>query len=453
MKFYIIFLILINTLLAINPPPLPVKTKNYVSVEIPPPLPMKRHSYFITDNNKVLKAQSKVRHSVVTYYVRGKQLFECDDKLFYNYKDASNYCQIANEFEAHKVGKSNWDLRSPLLRRKSLSRSNSDLTDKRNSNSRLSYVSMDGKNSFLEDRRNSNSRHSYVSMHGRNSLSGSRNSLSGINRSSSLKSLSEQKNLSKQRRNGVSWSNEDLSSIRNSISGSNSNLSPRRDSVFGSIDDLQRRRNSLTGSINDLSRRKNSLSRSRESLNAGAIANEINKEYLSKKTKKKPGSHEIWLKVWKDCSFKCYSANYFDVYKNKALLELNLYRIKHKANILQMNSRLAYLAQDLAEEYLVRRKLDIKKYYIYGILYNKVKVTLATTVLKTWYESKAKYNFLLNKPSSDAALSFAQLVWRSTAQIGIGVQLDDDEIIFVYVFYPKGNINGEYRKNVHKWIS
>uniref|UniRef100_A0A0K0FD09 CAP domain-containing protein (inferred by orthology to a zebrafish protein) n=1 Tax=Strongyloides venezuelensis TaxID=75913 RepID=A0A0K0FD09_STRVS len=443
---------IIKILFTINPPPLPVKTRNYANVENPPPLPLKRHSYVITNHNNIPKVHLQHRHSVVTYFVQGRQLFECDNRLFYNYEDASNYCQIANKYEASKLRKNSWQSRSPPWHRKSLSRSKSDLTDKINSNSRLSYVSMDGKNSFLEDRRNSKSRHSYVSMHGDNSLSGSRNSLSGINRSSSLKSLSEHKSLSKQRRNGVSVSNEDLSSIRNSISGSNSNLSPRRDSIFGSFDDLQQRKNSITGSITDLSRRKNSLSRSRESLNAGAIANEIRKEYLGKKTKK-PWSHEIWLKVWKDCSFQCYSTNYFDVYKNKALLELNLYRIKHKANILQMNSRLAYLAQDLAEDYLVRRKLNTKKHDNYGILYSKVKVTLATTVLKTWYESKAKYNFLLNKPSSDAALSFAQLVWRSTTQIGIGVQLDDDEIIIVYVFYPKGNINGEYRKNVHKWIS
>uniref|UniRef100_A0A0N5B1Z5 SCP domain-containing protein n=1 Tax=Strongyloides papillosus TaxID=174720 RepID=A0A0N5B1Z5_STREA len=303
--------------------------------------------------------------------------------------------------------------------------------------------------------------HSPLNEHRRKSFSGSRNSISGLSRSSSSQSLMGSSNHSSLGRNGISGSNTTLSSRRGSALGSNNNLSPRRDSIFGSTNSLLPGRNSITASTGDLTgqrrvstlRRKNSLSRSRESLNNNAIDDEITNGYFAKITKKKHKSHEIWLKVWKGCTFNCYSANYYDVYKKRALLEINMYRLKHKANILQMTPQMTELAQDLADQYLVKRKMNVKKYENFGILYKEVRLTAATTVVRDWYDTRDKYSFFLNKPSSEVANNFTQLTWRATKYFGISVQPDDDNLIIVCVFYPKGNIKGEYGRNVHKWTN
>uniref|UniRef100_A0A0K0FD06 CAP domain-containing protein (inferred by orthology to a zebrafish protein) n=1 Tax=Strongyloides venezuelensis TaxID=75913 RepID=A0A0K0FD06_STRVS len=433
MKFYIIFLILINTLLAINPPPLPVKTKNYANVGIPPPLPMKRNSYVITDHNNVLKVQSQFRHSVVTYYVRGKQLFECDDKLLLNYKDAFKYCQIANEFEESKFGKNHRNSRrSHSFRRNSLIRSNSDLTDIRNSNSRLSDLSMGRKDS----------------------LSGSRNALLGLSKSSSSQSLKELKKHLSLRKSSVSGSNNDIWVRRNSVSETTSNLSSKRDSLFGSNKSLILRKNSITGSTGSLSKnRKSSLSRSRESLNGNSLDKEENKKHLDKYTDKKPKSHQIWLRVWSRCDVKCYSKQYYEKFKSLVFTEINLYRQLHKAIPLVLNAKLEIIAQELVDKYSWEKKLDIDNYYYYGVLYGNSRITSASKIIKSWYDTNDKYNFLLGKKISPAALSFTQIVWASTTQLGIGVQHEDDHIFVVCIFYPKGNIKKEYKKNVHKWIN
>uniref|UniRef100_A0A0N5B1X4 SCP domain-containing protein n=1 Tax=Strongyloides papillosus TaxID=174720 RepID=A0A0N5B1X4_STREA len=456
MKFFVLFLIPINILLSQIPPPLPTKTKNYAIVESPPSLPLKRYSHVEVKNppqlpskrfsyvqnghNDVPRVQSMIYHSVQSYKVGGRTFYECNEMTFHSSVEAQNYCQKLNNYELSKVKQKHWHHRSSNgYQRNSLSGSNSDLTHRRNSISRLSG-----------------------SLRGRgHSFSGSRSSLSGLSKSSSRQSLADFKNHLSLRRNGVSGSNNALSSKRDSVFGSKYDLSSKINSVFGSTNNLLSRRNSVKESTGDLSERRtsstsrkgSSLSRSRESLSNNQIGNEISEKSFGKNKKKKPESHEIWLKVWKDCTFKCFSARYYDAYKQKILLETNLYRLKHKANILQTNSQIADLAQDLAEQYLVKQKLNVKKYDNYGILYTRVKISLATTVLKDWYDTKIKYNFFLNKPSSEAANSFTQIVWRETRQLGVGVQRDDDYLVIVFVFYPKGNIKGEYGKNVHKWIS
>uniref|UniRef100_A0A0N5C4W3 SCP domain-containing protein n=1 Tax=Strongyloides papillosus TaxID=174720 RepID=A0A0N5C4W3_STREA len=509
-----------------DPPPLPKKTKSYgdkvkssvpltskhhsyAREENPPPLPSKHHSYFLNERNEVLKAQSINHYTVQSYDVGDRTFYKCNDIAFYSSVEAKIYCQKLNNYDLPKAKQNHWHRRTSIENsRKSLSRSNSDLTNRRNSNSRLSSLSMGRKNS----------------------LTGSRNSLSGLNRSSSRQSLTDsgkkfslrrssvsgsnndvwvrrqsltdsKKNLSL-RRSSVSGSNDDiwvrrqsltdskknLSLRRNSVYGSNNDVWVRRNSVYGSNKDIWVKRHSVSGSIGDLSSRKNpvfgsnnnlssrrnsilgstgelsgrrsslsgrkdSISKSRESLSNDAIGNEISEEPYAKSMKKKPKSHDIWLKVWKDCSVQCFSENYYDVYKQKALLEMNMYRLKHRSNILEINIKLAEFAQELAEQYVTTQKVDVNVYYNYGILYGKSIITSATTIIKDFYETNVKYNYILNKVSSKAAYSFTQLVWKSTKQVGIGVQDDGKYLYVVCIFSPKGNKKGEYKKNVHKWTN
>uniref|UniRef100_A0A0K0FD05 CAP domain-containing protein (inferred by orthology to a zebrafish protein) n=1 Tax=Strongyloides venezuelensis TaxID=75913 RepID=A0A0K0FD05_STRVS len=391
MKLCILFLIPINILLSQKPPPLPPKQQHYGNGAIPPQLPSKRFSYALPEQN-----QASRRHSIIHYTVElhtaigGNVFYMCNGVTFSNQLQANKYCLMLNNYELKKA-KQNQQHRTSFIRthRNSLSRSNSDLT-------------------------------------------GRKNSISGLSRSSSKQSL-------------IGSSNS-LPSRRHSISGSNRDLSWQTKSISGSIDDLSGRKNSFL-------KRTGSLSNSRGSLSKNTIGNKKIEETLGKYTNIKAKSYMIWADVWKSCKFKCYSANFYDVYKERALLEINRYRINHKVSFLGTSPQLSVLAQELAEEFLITKKVDVSQYSAYGILYHKATIFSATMIIKNWYDTIAKYNFYFNKPSSIAANSFAQIVWADTTKLGIGIQHDNDDIYVVCVFYPKGNKKGEYKKNVHKCIS
>uniref|UniRef100_A0A0N5B1Z7 SCP domain-containing protein n=1 Tax=Strongyloides papillosus TaxID=174720 RepID=A0A0N5B1Z7_STREA len=131
---------------------------------------------------------------------------------------------------------------------------------------------------------------------------------------------------------------------------------------------------------------------------------------------------------------------------------MNMYRLHHKANILEMSTRLSHIAQILAEKYVKKQELDVDLQPDYGILYTKSRIASASTIVKHFYETNIKYNYILNRVSSRAAYSFAQIVWRSTKQIGIGLKDDNGYLYVVFIFFPKGNEKGKYKKNVHRWI-
>uniref|UniRef100_A0A0N5BD30 SCP domain-containing protein n=1 Tax=Strongyloides papillosus TaxID=174720 RepID=A0A0N5BD30_STREA len=439
MRYYILFLPSISILLPQNPPTMPSKRGSYVKKISPPLLPAKQYNYVMPNEHEVIRPQSIVHYEVKLYHSKiGSIFYECNGVTFPNQLQAEKYCLMLNNYELKKA-KQNQQHRTSINKnhRNSLLRSNSDLSNKKKPILRVS--------GSLTERKHSSS--------------GSRNSLLGLSRSSSSQSLAESSKHLTLVRNDVSGSNNGLSSRRGSAFGSNNDLSSGGDSGFGSTKDLSSRRNSISGSTNDLSgkrrssslERRNSLSSSREILKNKVIDNEIYEESFDKNIKKKSKSYQIWLKVWKNCNFKCISENYYDGYRQHALLEMNMYRLHHGVNILEFSSKLTEIAQELVEQYLITQALDTKLYPNYGILYGKSTIMSASTIIKHFYETNAKYSFYFNKPNSEAAYSFAQIVWKSTTQLGIGVQHDSGYLFVVCVFYPKGNKKKEYGKNVYRW--
>uniref|UniRef100_A0A0K0FCZ8 CAP domain-containing protein (inferred by orthology to a zebrafish protein) n=1 Tax=Strongyloides venezuelensis TaxID=75913 RepID=A0A0K0FCZ8_STRVS len=409
-----------------NPPPLPLKAKNNVINSIPPILPLKSHSYNKYGRRVIASPQSTAVHKVRSYSARGMKLFECNRITFYNQEEAKAYCQTLNNFRGSMAGNYHWQYTPNIgSYRNSLSRSKSDLTNR--------------KKSILES-------HNFVKGR-KHSSSGSRNSLSGLSRSSSSQSITHSFDRLSLKKNSVSGSKSSLSSMRSSVSGSSNDLSTRRNSLSRSISNLSGRRRSSS------SERRNSQSSSKESLINNAVGNKIGEDLFAKKTRRKPKSHMIWLKVWNDCNAMCYSKNQFEVYKGLVSLEINMYRLIHRVNRLKLKSQLSVIAQELTEIYAVKQKIDSDLYPNYGILYGKSSIASASTIVKSWYETSRKYNFLLSKPSSTSALSFTQIVWGSTTEFGIGVKDDNGYLFLVCVFYPKGNQKGKFRKNVHRLTS
>uniref|UniRef100_A0A0N5B1X3 SCP domain-containing protein n=1 Tax=Strongyloides papillosus TaxID=174720 RepID=A0A0N5B1X3_STREA len=382
-------------------PLLPLKRHGSSKKGSPPQLPSKRNSYEHRGNKIVIKPQVTSEHKVKSYTVRGMAFFECNQITFLNHEQAKQYCESLNASKGSKV-RQNLLHHTPIIE-----------------NHRPSLVS----NDYQLYRKKSVSVPGDFPTGRKNFLSVSSVSQSGLSKSSSRHSLTE----------------------------SNNDLLSRRDSVFESNTDLLSERNSISGSRSSLSGRGSSLSTSRNRLSSNIIDNEISKGSHDKHTKNKLRSQLIWLKAWELCNLKCYSANNYEVYKQRFFNEINMYRSLHKVTSLELSAGLSVLAQKIADEYAARIKFNVDEYPNYGILYGRSRVEAASTILKSWYDKNEKYNFFWGKTSSKSALSFTQIVWATTNKFGIGVQHDNGYLFVVCVFFPKGNQKGKYKKNVHKW--
>uniref|UniRef100_A0A0K0FD00 CAP domain-containing protein (inferred by orthology to a zebrafish protein) n=1 Tax=Strongyloides venezuelensis TaxID=75913 RepID=A0A0K0FD00_STRVS len=385
-------------------PLLPLKRYGSAKKGSLPILPSKRNSYEYQGNKIVIKPRITYHHKIKSYSVRGIEFFECNHITFVNREQAKQYCDSLNAPKGSKLEQNPWKYTPNIgINRNSVSRSNSYSLFRKKSISVPTDLPKRRKHFFSES--------------------------------------------------NISQSRLSKSSSRHSLTESNNDLSSRRDSVFGSNTDLSSRRDFMSESISSLSGRESSISNSRDRLNSIFIYDKRNKGYHGKFTKNKKRSHLIWLKAWQLCTLKCYSANNFKIYKQRFFNEINMYRSLHKVTSLELSEDLSELAENLADEYAAKIKLDVNKYPNYGILYDRSRVEAASTILKHWYDKNEKYSFFWSKPNSKSAFSFTQIVWKSTTELGIGVKVDNGYLFVVCVFYPKGNKKGEYKKNVHKWIS
>jgi uncharacterized protein YkwD len=64
-----------------------------------------------------------------------------------------------------------------------------------------------------------------------------------------------------------------------------------------------------------------------------------------------------------------------------------------------------------------------------------------------WYDEINDYNF--NRPGfSGTTGHFTQVVWKTTEFVGVGVAMKGDETYVVANYFPPGNFNNDYAKNV-----
>ena len=75
----------------------------------------------------------------------------------------------------------------------------------------------------------------------------------------------------------------------------------------------------------------------------------------------------------------------------------------------------------------------------------RTNVKLAVT---TWYEESSKYNFDSNI-GIKGTYNFTQMIWKNTKKIGCGIgQKNEENYIIVCFYYPRGNIEEQYKDNV-----
>ena len=145
----------------------------------------------------------------------------------------------------------------------------------------------------------------------------------------------------------------------------------------------------------------------------------------------------------------------FEAYKNKILQFHNDLRREHKSSEIEEDEELNNMANSCIESLLSNKnginKLNIYKGQIVGeniivsdsknpeVIFNKI------------LNEKKEYNFNLNKFDKNFG-HFTQAIWKGTSKIGICFLADKENRKYytVLLYYPAGNILGEFSENVYK---
>uniref|UniRef100_A0A0K0F422 SCP domain-containing protein n=1 Tax=Strongyloides venezuelensis TaxID=75913 RepID=A0A0K0F422_STRVS len=133
----------------------------------------------------------------------------------------------------------------------------------------------------------------------------------------------------------------------------------------------------------------------------------------------------------------------------KVINDINELRKKHHAPKLTVNNTLVKQTRIILSD-LENRHNGIYTKFV-GMLEDFDVVDPRYNPLVTWAEGEERVNYdKFNEKTVPE--EFAQLVWASTRSIGCGyiIQEANELIIFICLFYPKGNIPGKYKENVLK---
>uniref|UniRef100_A0A0K0FW81 SCP domain-containing protein n=1 Tax=Strongyloides venezuelensis TaxID=75913 RepID=A0A0K0FW81_STRVS len=132
----------------------------------------------------------------------------------------------------------------------------------------------------------------------------------------------------------------------------------------------------------------------------------------------------------------------------RIITHINLIRILYSACPLKENTQLDLSAQIYAK--LIADKCLIgSNFKQYGVIKVALPITHLTEIVSHLYKEHIFYSFRL---SYGGILTdrFTQLVWRSSTSIGIGIIRKRNLVYLALLFYPKGNIRGQYEINVLK---
>lgn len=132
----------------------------------------------------------------------------------------------------------------------------------------------------------------------------------------------------------------------------------------------------------------------------------------------------------------------------------NNYRYLHNSPLLCWSAELAEFSQLWANKIAEKGYLQYSEHPALGeniAIVDFRECLSGEEIVDKWYEERKYYDY--DKPGwSKSTYHFSQLIWRSSSEIGVGVQkFEKKNCVAVVVNYkPCGNDNlpGEYKKNV-----
>uniref|UniRef100_A0A0K0G1Z8 CAP domain-containing protein (inferred by orthology to a zebrafish protein) n=1 Tax=Strongyloides venezuelensis TaxID=75913 RepID=A0A0K0G1Z8_STRVS len=174
--------------------------------------------------------------------------------------------------------------------------------------------------------------------------------------------------------------------------------------------------------------------------------------YLSKSS----FSNKIYRTLWFDCDYTCFHKYQYKFYKDRFLSNINLIREYHKVGALIESPEMSKLAQKHANKMALKEKLFKDTSFEYGEIVWASYYPAASLIVTQWYDERFNYKFGSNHPGHGTQ-SLTQMLWKGSKYIGIGIKKYGDKLYVDCKFYPRGNIDYEYKKNVlkrkSKWFS
>ena len=140
---------------------------------------------------------------------------------------------------------------------------------------------------------------------------------------------------------------------------------------------------------------------------------------------------------------------------NKNMLEFhNKFRKEHHSNKLENNIELNNKANKYAEILLgIRENNEGVNFFNEDILGENIYISdneeKAENICQNWYNENKIYDYELNN-FQKGTNNFTQLVWNSTKLIGFGYANHNNKNCYVALYYPAGNVFGQFTNNVFK---
>lgn len=137
--------------------------------------------------------------------------------------------------------------------------------------------------------------------------------------------------------------------------------------------------------------------------------------------------------------------------KNDLIMEMNQIRDIHQVAGLSPSRELESVAQNFSNKVAKRGVLEYSNNTYNGeelgeILFYYSTDCDAETVIESWNQDAKSFKY--NSKNSGAS-SFAQIVWKSSQYIGLGVSKDSKGGTYIVAnFYPAGNVAGKFKDNV-----
>ena len=141
--------------------------------------------------------------------------------------------------------------------------------------------------------------------------------------------------------------------------------------------------------------------------------------------------------------------------KNGIISEINLIRENHQVPHLKLNNDIDSMAQSFSNKLSKQGgELEFSNSIYKGeelgeiTFYNELGIVDIETVINDWYSNEKDFKY---NAKNQEATPFAQLVWKNTKLIGIGLSKDQNGGTYIVAnFYPAGNVTDQYHLNVFR---
>ncbi|CEF70648.1 Cysteine-rich secretory protein, allergen V5/Tpx-1-related family and CAP domain-containing protein [Strongyloides ratti] len=175
----------------------------------------------------------------------------------------------------------------------------------------------------------------------------------------------------------------------------------------------------------------------------------ISEKDFYKFIEKNPLTNKIWKTIWFACNYVCFCRDNFKHLKKGIIKEINAYRKIHNSVPLIESVKL----NELANIFIVKKSLmhfSYKNDILHtNVLYETVQKHKANYIIKNLFDEFMGFYNYKNNYFTDTFVLQTQMLWKKTTLIGLGVYESNNQLHLAFVFYPKGNINRKYKKNIN----